>query len=63
MDINPELPDWSQFLDLLRRKEKLGHVSKVLTNGPEHLAGVDVGPVPLQKIPGSGDIFGNRLLR
>lgn len=62
MRIHPEILDPPQLLHFLRRAQELGHVPKVLCDGPEDLAGVDVGMVPLQQVPRRGNVLGNRFL-
>lgn len=63
MDIDPEMAHRAHLAHLLRSKEQLRQVPVVLAHGPESLPGIDVGPVPLEKVLGRGDIFGDGLLR
>lgn len=62
MNVHPEVLDLAQLLDLLCREEELRHITEVLGDGPEDIAGIDVTLVPFQKLLGSGDILGDGLL-
>jgi hypothetical protein len=62
VNVHPEVLDLAKFLDLLGREEELRHVTEVLGDGPEDLAGIDITLVPFQKFLGSGDILSDGLL-
>lgn len=62
MSIHPEILDPPQLPHLFGRAQELAHVPEVLCDGPQGLAGVDVGTVPLQQVPRRGDVLGNRFL-
>lgn len=62
MNVHPEVLDLALFLDLRCREEELCHITEVLGDGPEDLAGIDSTLVPFQKFLGSSDILGDGLL-
>lgn len=63
VNIDPEMPDPAHLADLLGREQELGHIPEILAHGPDDLAGINAGLVPLQKLLGCSHIFGNGLLR
>lgn len=63
VNVDSEMLDPSHLADLVGCEQELGHIPEVLAHGPDNLAGVNAGLVPLQKLPGCSHIFGNGLLR
>lgn len=59
---NPKMPNTTQPPNLLSGIQKPMKVPVILRNTPRHLAGIDVGLVPIHELARGHDIRGNRFL-